>query len=258
VYKIVLIVIFLTLGLGLGCKRKDDSAETNDVAGAPTVDEQMKEWPKEQAETEKERAREAGELQEQVVSQAFEKEKKIMEEEGVKENKGGVVSEVEEKIREMHEKQVEKEEKTAPPEIAAELWNLIHTENYSVRWNMWPGRDAFYRGTPPHGALLSTYVNSIGYDAIDKKEKKLPPGTIIIKENYMPDKTLGAITVMYNLAGFDKENDNWFWVKYAPDGIPMTMDKDGEDVTLAGKVAGCIGCHTASNSGIDFIMTPMD
>jgi len=253
--KIAIILILLTFILGTGCKKKDESSEPTEVEGVPTVDEQMKEWPEEQAEKEKEQAREAGELQEHVISDAFEKEKKIMESEGTKEKEGGKVSKIEEKTKEMHEEQVKKEEMTAPPEIAAELWNLIQIENYTVRWKMWPGKEAFYKGTPPHGALLTTYVNSTGYAALTKEEKKLPPGTIIIKENYMPDKTLGAITVMYNLAGFDKEHNDWFWVKYSPDGKPMTTDIEGKTMTLAGKVPGCIGCHSASNSGIDFIMT---
>jgi len=253
--KIALILVLLTLSLSMGCKKKDESSEPKEIAGVPTVDEQMKEWPEEQAEKEKEQAREAGEMQEEVISEAFEKEKKIMEAEGTKEKEGGIVSKIEEKSKEMHEEQVIKEEKTAPPKIADELWDLIQTENYKVRWKMWPGKGAFYKGTKPHGALLTTYVNSTGLDAIEKREKKLPPGTIIIKENYMPDKALGAITVMYNLAGFDKEHNDWFWVKYSPDGKPMTKDMDGKTMTLAGKVPGCIGCHSVSNSGIDFIMT---
>lgn len=166
----------------------------------------------------------------------------------------GVIPEIEQKVEKMHEEHAKEEAVKVPPEIAAELWSLIQTENYREHWKMWPGKEALYKGTHPHGTLLTTYVNSTGYDAVVKKENQLPPGTIIVMENYMPDKTLEAITVMYNLVPFDPEHGNWFWVRYAPDGKPMTMEKDGETMTLAGKVPDCIECHTASSSGIQFIM----
>jgi hypothetical protein len=167
----------------------------------------------------------------------------------------GVISEIEEKVEKMREKQIERDTVKASPEIAAELWTIIQTENYRDHWKMWPGKEALYKGSEPHGALLTTYLNSIGYEAVVKKEHELPPGTIIVKENYMPDKTLGAITVMYNLVGFDPEHGNWFWVKYDSDGTPMKMENEGKTMTLAGKVTSCIGCHTASTSGIKYIMT---
>ncbi len=206
-YKLILIIIFLTIGFFYaGCKGQEGSTESGQVT-------EMKEGKSE-----------------------------------------GVVSEIEEKIEKMHQEHAKEEAVKVPPEIAAELWSLIQTENYREHWKMWPGKEALYKGSRPHGALLTTYVNSTGYDAVVKKENQLPPGTIIVMENYMPDKTLGAILVMYNLPGFDREHGNWFWVKYAPDGKPMTMEKDGETMTLAGKVPDCIECHTASSSGIQFIM----
>ncbi|MDA2918996.1 cytochrome P460 family protein [Desulfobacterota bacterium AH_259_B03_O07] len=148
-----------------------------------------------------------------------------------------------------------KGELTKPEKMASKLWNKMQTDDYQNTWKMWPGRTAFYKGTPPHGALLTTYLNSKAYNAIEKKEKELPYRSIIIKENYMPDKKLGAITVMKRVKGFNPDAGDWFWVKFAPDGKPMTMEKDGMTMSLAGKVPGCIGCHTASTGGIKYIMT---
>lgn len=166
-----------------------------------------------------------------------------------------VVSEIEEKVEKMHEEHAKEEAIKVPPEIAAELWSLIQTEDYREHWKMWPGKEALYKGPAPHGALLTTYINSIGYEAVLKKENELPPGTIIVMENYMQDKTLEAITVMYNLVPFDPQHGNWFWVKFAPDGKPMKMERDGETITLAGKVTECIECHSVSSSGTQYIMT---
>ena len=83
-------------------------------------------------------------------------------------------------------------------------------------------------------------------------------GEVIIKNNYGgegvskeavandPDKWLKAVTVMYRReAGYDPEDNNWFWVKFAPDGSILTNPKGAQ---LAGRVAkgmdkGCIACH---------------
>ena len=140
-------------------------------------------------------------------------------------------------------------------QMAGELWGKIQSDNYQKSWMTFPGKGIMYKGTQPHGAFLSTYVNDSAGAALAKKEKELPYGSIIIKENYMPDKKLGAITVMKRIEGYNPCAGDWFWVKFAPDGKPMTMEKDGMTMTLAGKPGGCIGCHTASTGGIKYIMT---
>ena len=45
---------------------------------------------------------------------------------------------------------------TKPEKMASELWNKIQADNYRETWKMWPGKKAFYKGTAPHGALLTT------------------------------------------------------------------------------------------------------
>ena len=65
-----------------------------------------------------------------------------------------------------------------------------------------------------------------------------------------PAKHLGAITVMFRReAGYDDDNQDWFWAKFLPDG---SLDKNAMGGALAGRVAkgadaGCIACH----SGVD-------
>jgi len=140
-------------------------------------------------------------------------------------------------------------------DMASKLWSKLQSDNYTANWKTWPGRDKMYKGTPPHGALLTTYLNNKAYNAIEKKEEELPYGSILVKENYMPDKKLGAVTVMSRVKDYNPDAGDWFWVKFAPDGKPLTMEKDGKSMTLAGKVPGCIGCHQSSTSGTKFIMT---
>jgi len=56
---------------------------------------------------------------------------------------------------------------------------------------------------------------------------------------------------MFKRQGYDPENKDWFWVKYAPDGSIL---KNPKGMKLAGRVAkgmpeGCIACHTAAPGG---------
>lgn len=138
--------------------------------------------------------------------------------------------------------------------MANELWDKMQNENYRLNWKMWPGKEAFYEGKEPHGNYLTTYVNAAALEVIVQKKEKMPPGAIIIKENYLPDKNIDSITVMYKIEGFDPDDFDWFWVKFAPSGKVMAEEKDGETVTLAGKVANCIECHGKQTSN-DYIFT---
>lgn len=164
-----------------------------------------------------------------------------------------------EKKEAMPKKEVSKmsmEEVSKVEKMAGELWSKMQYENYRENWEMWPGKEAFYKGKEPHGVLLTTFVNDAVYKAIENKDKdgKMPPGAIIIKENYMPDKTLGAITVMHKIEGFNPEANDWFWVKFGPDGKVMTMEMGGMTMKLAGKVPGCIDCHGVQSRN-DYVFT---
>lgn len=116
-----------------------------------------------------------------------------------------------------------------------------------------------YDGVAPHGMMLETFYSSAMIDGHS--------GDLIVKRNYGPEgvrsdevladpmKHLGAITVMYRReAGFDDDNQNWFWVKFLPDG---SLDKNPKGMRLAGRVAkgadqGCIACHSGED---DYIFT---
>lgn len=100
-------------------------------------------------------------------------------------------------------------------------------------WALFPGKGKFYEGRHPHGAFLTTYVNDVALAGINARAGTLADGSIIVKENFMPDKTLGAVTVMYRAKGYNSDAGDWFWAKYKVDG---SIEKEGQ-------VAGCIGCH---------------
>jgi len=83
-----------------------------------------------------------------------------------------------------------------------------------------------------------------GIAAEDKAKKGLQDGAIIVKENYMPDKMLAAVTVMYKVKGYNPGAADIFWMKYLPDG----------KIEASGKVDMCIGCH-AKVKGNDYLYT---
>ncbi|MEW6117578.1 MAG: cytochrome P460 family protein [Nitrospirota bacterium] len=130
-----------------------------------------------------------------------------------------------------------------PGPDAKALGDFITKTNPYTQWNMWPGKQAFYKGTEPHGALLTTYVNDVAYNSIRSK-KGMADGSVIVKENYTPDKQLAAVTVMYRIKGYHPAGGDWFWAKYRPDG----------SVEASGKLEGCIKCH-GQRAANDYIMT---
>lgn len=131
-----------------------------------------------------------------------------------------------------------------PAATGKDLWDYLAKVKYRKSFALWPGKGKLYKGTEPHGALLTTYVNKPALAAIKGKKGTMPADSIVVKENYMPDRKLAAITVMYKVAGFNPEAADWFWAKYTPDG---KVEKEG-------KVGGCIGCHGKAN-GNDFLFT---
>lgn len=129
-----------------------------------------------------------------------------------------------------------------PPADAQKLYDYLKKVPYTS-WQLWPKKGKLYKGTEPHGALLTTYVNDIALKAI-KVKKPLPEGSIIAKENYSADKKFVALTVMYKVKGFNPEAGDWFWAKYSPDG----------KIEASGKVKGCIDCHSKRAEN-DYIFT---
>lgn len=131
-----------------------------------------------------------------------------------------------------------------PDTTAAALWAHLDAEQYQRNWALYPGQGRLYEGAEPHGMLLTTYVNSLAQDAVTNAAGSMPVGAIVVKENYMPDSTLAAVTVMYKAAGYDPANNDWFWLKRLADGT----------VEVEGRGQGCINCHGGKRDN-DFIFT---
>ena len=136
-----------------------------------------------------------------------------------------------------------------PDTTGQAIHDYLQEQNYRESWTHWPEREPFYEGTEPHGMLLSTYMNETAAEGLASMREggrdDLPFGSIIVKENYMPDSTLAAVTVMYKQELYDPENHDWFWVKHNADG---SFDAQG-------RAESCIACHSEASGEWDYLQT---
>lgn len=138
-------------------------------------------------------------------------------------------------------------------DYADQLWQTMTERSLA-------GDDAIqafpYAGTDPHGMMLETFYTDATVGG--------HTGTLVIKRNYGPegvtvDQVLGdreahlsAVTVMFRRSdGYAPDTGDWFWAKYLPDG---TLDQAANEVPMAGKVQGCINCHSSAE-GDDYLFT---
>ncbi len=113
-------------------------------------------------------------------------------------------------------------------------------------WERYPGTTELRVGMEPHGARQNLWHTT------DPAEGQV--GYTVLKENYPPEgdgDELVAVTIgIKREAGYDPDNQDWFWTRFNPDG---TLFMIGE-LPAAGAVepepgAGCRGCHRAAADG---------
>ena len=139
----------------------------------------------------------------------------------------------------------------APPKhketFEERMWKYLNSVCYQ-QWSPAGDSGDFRESEAPHGALVKTYMNRKA--AADPKN--LANGSVVIKENYSPDKKLMAITMMYKSKDYNPDADDWYWVKYLPNGEVAQMDSPKGKMAIAGKAQGCIDCH-AGAEGDDYL-----
>jgi hypothetical protein len=138
-----------------------------------------------------------------------------------------------------------------PDTTGASVWAHLQAEDYREGWDLWPGKGRLYEGQEPHGMLLTTYLNEVAAGALEQGVGEMPAGAIIVKENYMPDKTLAAVTVMYKVPGYNAVHNDWFFTKHKPSGELETMPNG---MAMEGRLPGCQNCHIARKAN-DYIFT---
>lgn len=123
----------------------------------------------------------------------------------------------------------------ALPDTTAEaVWSMLTSVGYQDNWTTWPGLGEYYSGNEPHGMLLTTYLNEVALRALESDATSMPVGAVIVKNNFMPDRTLAATTVMVKRPmSYNPDHNGWWWLKRNADG----------SVDAAGRATGCQNCH---------------
>ena len=132
----------------------------------------------------------------------------------------------------IHETVPAETQMSLPGADAAALYKYIIKSNPYAKWKLWPEKGKLYKGTGPHGPLLTTYVNETAFRSARGKTA-MSDGAIIVKENYTAEAKLIALTVLYKIKGYDPAKGDWFWARYTPEG----------KAEASGKVEACINCH---------------
>lgn len=138
-----------------------------------------------------------------------------------------------------------------PDTSGAAVWAFLGEAGYQSSWALWPDKSELYTGQEPHGMLLTTYLNPAAMEALEAGAAAMPAGAIIVKENYMPDSTLAAVTVMVKVPGYNPDHSDWFFTKHLPDG---TLDQGPDGMPMEGRLTGCQNCH-AARAANDYIYT---
>lgn len=119
--------------------------------------------------------------------------------------------EVVKESEEAHQQAEQEFDASMPDKLAPEVWGLINTEDYKLKWKTWPGKE-------------NIYVNPVASEAIEKNEDEFPIGSIIVREKYSAENELQKINVAYRVGG-NEETSGWFAADYAPDGQVMKVSK---------------------------------
>lgn len=122
------------------------------------------------------------------------------------------------------------------------LWERITTESDYHTYGYFENQKGILPGQSPHGVLHEIFVNADLLESIPVTNI-LPYGSLIVKENYTPDKELDKLTVMVKVEGYNPEHNDWFWAAYTPDG----------KVIVEGTPGGCISCHQGMKSN-DYVI----
>jgi len=129
--------------------------------------------------------------------------------------------------------------------------------------------EPFIGAARPHGWVLE-----LSYRTLTVGDHT---GFVVMKNNYNGDgltveqvradraRYLSSVTVMYQReAGYDADNQDWFWVKYRPDGALFAKKMGSKQIPMAGRMfkgrngdvdRGCIYCHKSAGGG-DYIFYP--
>ncbi len=117
-----------------------------------------------------------------------------------------------------------------PTDEAIYAW--LNGERYRETWELFPGTTPLHEGAEGHGALLTTYANPVGMEALERGAGSMPPRAAIAVEDYLADSTLSTISVMLRIEDPGPASGGWRFTRFGAAGE-----------VEAGLMDSCVSCH---------------
>jgi hypothetical protein len=91
-----------------------------------------------------------------------------------------------------------------------------------------------------HGGNAKIYANPTAMQDPSSPRQ----GSIFVIDDYAEDgKTRNNVSIMYRAKGTNPEHNDWYWLRYLPNGSIAGTDDTPGAKAIAGKVKNCIDCH---------------
>lgn len=109
-------------------------------------------------------------------------------------------------------------------------------------------------GRRPHGPLVRSAVNEVAGGGRPIRGT-LETGSVIALQNYTVEPHQHSIDVMAKLPGYREATNDWYFVRFAPDGSVMVSDAEAMRRARE-EERGCIHCHARTADESDYLFQP--
>jgi len=133
-------------------------------------------------------------------------------------------------------------------DLRAELSDRAEARRLAQRTETWLARNRTAMNVALRPVICTDvwYLNDAALQALEAQAGTMPVGAVLVKENYMPDSTLAATTVMLTRENdHNPEHNGWWWLKRNADGTNEVV----------GRGAGCPSCHGGQAADNDYVVT---
>ena len=139
-------------------------------------------------------------------------------------------------------------------EFADSLWRfIVRPESPYTKWAAIPAGKVEHRPEigKAHGGNAKIYANPTAMQDLSSP----PQGSIFVIDDYADGgKTRNNVSIMYRAKGTDPEHNDWYWLRYLPNGSIAKADDNPGAKPIAGKVKSCIDCHEKAG-GKDWVFS---
>lgn len=142
---------------------------------------------------------------------------------------------------------------TGPSQTSKDVYSVFGPLEVGADWQTYTKVNTEPVESQDHGKrFVDTYVNNVGLEAYKTESAEIPVGTIVVKVSWersadnKPRDKQGPIFVMEKKpAGFDDENENWYYAIHWADPAPKMREQFGQIYwrTPSPRVKYCFDCH---------------